>query len=178
MTNWAGLLVGPASSLGLPSRPCLKQCGSSRQGRLRRSSLTISELRTCPRAETARFSLKNDCFVMTSCRGTDRDPYGTVRLIEKNAESFLQLARESYARRCEIPWQPASAAHSGRQGSCAILPSRPHDLSHLIARSGVISSPTTASPRSSRWEAYYPQFRVSSCAAKKHDPNELFRADW
>ena len=99
--------------------------------------------------------------------------YGTVRLIEKNNESFLAWARESYA--CVIfnlltLHTPAGIEASARTFRGLI------DLA--IARGGnyYLTYHKFATPE--QVTTCYPQFRKFLALKKKYDPSERFQSDW
>ena len=99
--------------------------------------------------------------------------YGTVRLIEKDNESFLAWARESYA--CVIfnlltLHTPAGIEASARTFRGLI------DLA--IARGGnyYLTYHKFATPE--QVTTCYPQFRKFLALKKSYDPSERFQSDW
>jgi len=99
--------------------------------------------------------------------------YGTVRLIEKDDESFLAWAKESYA--CIIfnlltlhtPAGIKASAHSFR----GLI-----DLA--IARSGSYYLTYHKFAKPKQVVACYPQFKQFLDLKRKYDPTERFQSDW
>ncbi|MDB6128875.1 MAG: hypothetical protein JWM35_2771 [Verrucomicrobia bacterium] len=99
--------------------------------------------------------------------------YGTVRLIERDTESFLPWARESYA--CIIfnlltPHHPAGLEAS-RRAFLGLI-----DLAASLGGSYFLTYHRHADRK--RVEACYPQFAEFLALKKQHDPNERFQSDW
>jgi FAD/FMN-containing dehydrogenase len=99
--------------------------------------------------------------------------YGTVRLIEKDDESFLAWAKESYA--CIIfnlltLHTPNSIEASARSFRSLI------DLA--IARGGSYYLTYHKFARAEQVTACYPQFKQFLDLKRKYDPAERFQSDW
>jgi FAD/FMN-containing dehydrogenase len=133
------------------------------------SSLIITEIYV-PRPDLPNF-LAQAADLLRSNRTTVI--YGTVRLIEKDDESFLAWAREPYA--CIIfnlltPHTPASieaSAHSFR----GLI-----DLA--IARGGSYYLTYHKFAKAEQVLACYPQFKEFLGLKQKYDPAERFQSDW
>lgn len=133
------------------------------------SSLIITEIYV-PRVRLADF-LKQAAELLHSNRTTVI--YGTVRLIEKDDESFLAWAKESYA--CVIfnlltPHRPAGIEASARSFRGLI------DLA--IARRGNYYLTYHKFAKAEQVTACYSQFREFLELKKKFDPTERFQSDW
>jgi FAD/FMN-containing dehydrogenase len=99
--------------------------------------------------------------------------YGTIRLIERDDETFLPWAREPWA--CTIfnlhtVHTPAGLEHAGDAFRRLI------DLA--IARGGSYFLTYHRWARPDQVEACYPQFRDFLAAKREHDPEERFQSDW
>lgn len=99
--------------------------------------------------------------------------YGTIRLIEKDDESFLAWAKNSYA--CVIfnlltKHSPAGIDASAR-AFCGLI-----DLA--IARGGNYYLTYHKFATREQVEACYPQFRDFLALKRKYDPEERFQSDW
>jgi FAD/FMN-containing dehydrogenase len=99
--------------------------------------------------------------------------YGTVRLIERDDESFLAWAREPWA--CVIfnlhtVHTPEGIEHSADAFRRLI------DLA--IDRGGSYFLTYHRWARRDQVEACYPQFREFLARKRRHDPDELFQSDW
>jgi len=99
--------------------------------------------------------------------------YGTVRLIEKDDESFLAWAKESYA--CVIfnlltLHTPASIETSARSFRGLI------DLA--ISRGGSYYLTYHKFAKPEQVMACYPQFKKFLDLKRKYDPSERFQSDW
>ena len=99
--------------------------------------------------------------------------YGTVRLIEKDNESFLAWAKQPYA--CVIFnlltfHTPAGIEASARSFRGLI------DLA--IARSGSYYLTYHKFAKPEQLTACYPQFKQFLELKRKHDPTERFQSDW
>jgi hypothetical protein len=99
--------------------------------------------------------------------------YGTIRLIERDDESFLAWARERYA--CVI--FNLHVVHTG-----AGLERAARDFRRLIDRG--IAQGGSYFLTYHRWagrsqvEACYPQFPAFLRLKRRHDPEERFQSDW
>jgi len=99
--------------------------------------------------------------------------YGTVRLIERDGETFLAWAREPYA--CVIFNLHTVHTRVGlERGADAFR----RLIDHAIARGGsyFLTYHRWAEPR--QLEACYPQFRDFLSAKRRLDPEERFASDW
>jgi FAD/FMN-containing dehydrogenase len=133
------------------------------------SSLVITEIYV-PRADLADF-LKQAAELLRSNRTIVI--YGTVRLIEKDDESFLAWAKESYA--CAIfnlltLHTPAGIEASARSFRSLI------DLA--IARRGNYYLTYHKFAKPEQVTACYPQFKEFLALKKKFDPTERLQSDW
>ena len=99
--------------------------------------------------------------------------YGTVRLIEKDDESFLAWAKESYA--CVIfnllTVHTAAGIEQSAKSFCGLI-----DLA--IARSGSYYLTYHRFATRRQVEACYPQFKQFLALKSELDPAERFRSDW
>lgn len=99
--------------------------------------------------------------------------YGTVRLIERDEDSFLAWAREPWA--CVIfnlhtVHTPAGLAHS--EAAFRRL------IDHAIVRGGSYFLTYHRWATAEQVEACYPQFRKFLARKLEHDPEERFQSDW
>ena len=99
--------------------------------------------------------------------------YGTVRLIERDEESFLAWAREPWA--CVIfnlhtVHTPEGLAHS--EAAFRRL------IDHAIVRGGSYFLTYHRWATVEQVEACYPQFRKFLARKLAHDPEERFQSDW
>jgi FAD/FMN-containing dehydrogenase len=99
--------------------------------------------------------------------------YGTIRLIEKDDESFLPYAKQSYA--CTIfnlhtVHTPAGIAHSAAAFRRLI------DMA--ARRSGTYFLTYHRYADKKQVEACYPEFAEFLQLKRKHDPHEVFVSDW
>jgi hypothetical protein len=99
--------------------------------------------------------------------------YGTVRLIEKDDESFLAWAKESYA--CIIfnlltLYTPNGIEASARSFRGSI------DLA--IARGGSYYLTCHKFAKPEQLTTCYPQFKEFLDLKRKYDPAERFQSDW
>jgi FAD/FMN-containing dehydrogenase len=99
--------------------------------------------------------------------------YGTVRLIERDEDSFLAWAREPWA--CVIfnihtVHTPAGLAHS--EAAFRRL------IDHAIVRGGSYFLTYHRWATAEQVEACYPQFRKFLARKLAHDPEERFQSDW
>jgi FAD/FMN-containing dehydrogenase len=99
--------------------------------------------------------------------------YGTIRLIERDDETFLRWAREPWA--CTIfnlhtVHTPAGLEHAGDAFRRLI------DMA--IARGGSYFLTYHRWARPDQVEACYPRFRDFLAAKREHDPEERFQSDW
>jgi FAD/FMN-containing dehydrogenase len=99
--------------------------------------------------------------------------YGTVRLIEKDDESFLRWARESWACvifNLHVIHDPAGKEAAARSFRALIDLAIQHGGSYYLTYH--------------RWatkqqvEACYPQFREFLGLKREYDPGEVFQSDW
>lgn len=99
--------------------------------------------------------------------------YGTIRLIEKDAEAFLPWAKESYAcivMNLHIPHSPQGIVKAA------------NDFRHIIERA--IEQGGSYFLTYHRWatrgqlDACYPQFSAFLKLKRQYDPNEVFQSDW
>ena len=133
------------------------------------SSLIITEI-YIPRADLADF-LRQAAELLRSNRTIVI--YGTVRLIEKDPESFLAWAKESYA--CIIfnlltPHTPAGIEASARSFRGLI------DLAVDRGGNYYLTYHKFAEPE--QVMACYPQFKKFLDLKTKYDPTERFQSDW
>jgi FAD/FMN-containing dehydrogenase len=133
------------------------------------SSLMISELYV-PRAELPAFL--EDAARELRSRGAIVI-YGTVRLIEKDTESFLPWARESYG--CVIFNLLVEHTAEGKENAAAAFRAL---IDLAIARGGSYFLTYHRFATKHQVEACYPQFPEFLALKKKHDPSELFQSDW
>jgi FAD/FMN-containing dehydrogenase len=99
--------------------------------------------------------------------------YGTIRLIERDDETFLPWAREPWA--CTIfnlhtVHTPAGLVHAGEAFRRLI------DMA--IARGGSYFLTYHRWARRDQVEACYPEFREFLAAKRERDPEERFQSDW
>lgn len=99
--------------------------------------------------------------------------YGTIRLIERDDETFLPWAREPWA--CTIfnlhtVHTPAGLEHAGDAFRRLI------DMA--IARGGSYFLTYHRWARPEQVETCYPEFRDFLAAKREHDPEERFQSDW
>ena len=99
--------------------------------------------------------------------------YGTVRLIEKDDESFLAWAKQSYA--CIIfnllTLHTPGGIEASARSFCGVI-----DLA--IARGGSYYLTYHKFAKLEQVMACYPQFKQFFALKKKHDPTERFQSDW
>jgi len=99
--------------------------------------------------------------------------YGTVRLIEKDDESFLAWAKQSYA--CIIfnllTLHTPGGIEASARSFCGVI-----DLA--IARGGSYYLTYHKFAKLEQVMACYPQFKQFLALKKKHDPTERFQSDW
>jgi FAD/FMN-containing dehydrogenase len=133
------------------------------------SSLIITEIYV-PRVSLADF-LKQAAELLRS-NGTTVI-YGTVRLIEKDDESFLAWAKESYA--CVIFNLLTAHTPGGIEASarsfCGLI-----DLA--IARGGSYYLTYHKFAKPEQVMTCYPQFKQFLDLKRKYDPTERFQSDW
>lgn len=99
--------------------------------------------------------------------------YGTVRLIEKDEESFLRWAKESYACvifNLHVTHDPAGLQAAGRAFRTLI------DLGINRGGSYYLTYHRWATKR--QVETCYPQFRDFLARKLAYDPGEIFQSDW
>jgi FAD/FMN-containing dehydrogenase len=99
--------------------------------------------------------------------------YGTVRLIEKDDESFLAWAREGWA--CVIfnlhVTHDAKGLENAARSFRGLI-----DLGIRRGGSYYLTYHRWATP--SQVETCYPQFREFLAAKRRYDPGEVFQSDW
>lgn len=99
--------------------------------------------------------------------------YGTIRLIEKDEESFLRWAREPFACvifNLHVTHDAAGLENAGRSFRSLI------DLGIRYGGSYYLTYHRFATKQ--QVEACYPQFRQFLEHKLKYDPTELFQSDW
>jgi FAD/FMN-containing dehydrogenase len=99
--------------------------------------------------------------------------YGTVRLIEKDEESFLRWARQSYA--CVIFNLHVTHDEAGLQSAARTFRTL-IDLGIHYSGSFYLTYHRWATPR--QVEICYPQFREFLAKKLVYDPAEVFQSDW
>ena len=99
--------------------------------------------------------------------------YGTVRLIEKEDESFLRWARQSWA--CVIFNLHISHDQVGIQRASEAFRAL---IDLAIAREGSYYLTYHRWATRKQVDACYPQFREFLDLKRKYDPSETFRSDW
>jgi FAD/FMN-containing dehydrogenase len=99
--------------------------------------------------------------------------YGTVRLVEKDDESFLAWAKESYA--CIIFNLLTLHTPSGIEASARSFRGL---IDLAIARGGSYYLTYHKFAKPEQVIACYPQFKEFLNLKKKYDPNERFQSDW
>jgi FAD/FMN-containing dehydrogenase len=99
--------------------------------------------------------------------------YGTVRLIERDEETFLPWAREPWA--CTIFNLHTVHTRAGLEHARDAF-RRLIDLA--IARGGSYFLTYHRWARPDQVEACYPEFRGFLAAKREHDPEERFQSDW
>ncbi len=133
------------------------------------SSLIITEIYV-PRAALADF-LEKAAELLRS-NGT-LVIYGTVRLIEKDDESFLAWAKESYA--CVIFNLLTPHTGAGMEASASSFRSL---IDLAIARHGSYYLTYHKFAKPEQVMACYPQFKQFLDLKRKYDPTERFQSDW
>ena len=99
--------------------------------------------------------------------------YGTVRLIEKDDESFLAWAKESYA--CIIFNLLTLHTSGGIEASARSFRGL---IDLAIARGGSYYLTYHKFAKLEQIMACYPQFKQFLALKRKHDPTERFQSDW
>ena len=99
--------------------------------------------------------------------------YGTVRLIEKDDESFLAWAKESYA--CVIFNLLTPHTSTGMEASASSFRSL---IDLAIARHGSYYLTYHKFAKPEQVMACYPQFKQFLDLKRKYDPTERFQSDW
>jgi len=99
--------------------------------------------------------------------------YGTIRLIERDGESFLQWARQAYA--CVI--FNIHVVHTA-QGLQNAADSFRRLIDMAIRRDGGYYLTYHRWATRKQVEACYPQFAEFLRAKRQHDPSERFQSDW
>ena len=142
----------------------LNLCGSGRA-----ASEVITEL-YAPRRQLAPFLRA----LAAELRGSRADViYGTVRLIERDDETFLPWARERQAcvvLNLHVEHTPAGLARAADQFRGLI------DAAIGFGGSYYLTYHKWATVR--QVEACYPRFRQFLRGKKRHDPAEVFQSDW
>lgn len=133
------------------------------------STLMISELYV-PRESLAAF-LADAAESLRSSGATVI--YGTIRLIEKDTETFLAWARESFA--CVIFNLLVEPSDSGKTAAAKAF----RNLIDLaIKRSGSFFLTYHRWATREQVDICYPQFEQFLALKRRHDPGELFQSDW
>jgi FAD/FMN-containing dehydrogenase len=99
--------------------------------------------------------------------------YGTVRLIEKDEESFLRWARESFACvifNLHITHDAAGLEHAANVFRSLIDLGIKHRGSYYLTYHRFATKEQV--------EACYPQFREFLELKLKYDPDEIFQSEW
>jgi len=99
--------------------------------------------------------------------------YGTVRLIEKDAESFLPWAREKYACvifNLQVDHSPVGMDRA-RQAFTGLI-------DRALARGGNYFLTYHRFASAAQLQNGYPRFGQFLARKKHHDPGELFQSDW
>src|SRR6476660_6958651 len=99
--------------------------------------------------------------------------YGPVRLVEKDDESFLAWAKESYA--CILFNLLTLHTPSGIEASARSFRGL---IDLAIARSGMYYLTYHKFAKAEQVIACYPQFKEFLSLKKKYDPSERFQSDW
>lgn len=99
--------------------------------------------------------------------------YGTVRLIERDDESFLAWAREPYA--CVIFNLHTEHSRSGIERSAGAFRAL---IDMAIRRGGSYYLTYHRYATREQVEAGYPQFREFLRRKREHDPEERFQSEW
>ncbi len=99
--------------------------------------------------------------------------YGTVRLIEKDDESFLAWARESYA--CVIFNLLVEHTAGGKDKAANAFRAL---IDLAAARRGSYYLTYHRHASAAQLERCYPQFGQFLKLKRAHDPDELFQSDW
>ena len=133
------------------------------------SSLIITEIYV-PRPDLPDF-LKQAANLLRSNHTTVI--YGTVRLIEKDDESFLAWAKQPYA--CIIFNLLTFHTPAGMEGSARSFRGL---IDLAIARSGSYYLTYHKFAKPEQVLACYPQFKEFLALKRKYDPSERFQSDW
>jgi len=133
------------------------------------SSLIITEIYV-PRPDLPDF-LKQAADLLRSNHTTVI--YGTVRLIEKDDESFLAWAKQPYA--CIIFNLLTFHTPAGMEGSARSFRGL---IDLAIARSGSYYLTYHKFAKPEQVLACYPQFKEFLALKRKYDPSERFQSDW
>lgn len=99
--------------------------------------------------------------------------YGTVRLIERDDETFLPWAKDRYA--CVIFNLHTEHSPEGMSGSADAFRAL---IDLAIARGGSYYLTYHRYARRDQVEACYPQFAEFLRAKRRHDPGERFQSEW
>jgi hypothetical protein len=99
--------------------------------------------------------------------------YGTVRLIEKDEESFLRWAKQSFACvifNLHLTHDPQGIDNAARAFRALIDLGIRHGGSYYLTYHRFATREQV--------EACYPQFREFLQLKLKYDPDEMFQSDW
>ena len=99
--------------------------------------------------------------------------YGTIRLIERDTESFLPWARQDYA--CVIFNLHTPHTADGVDATHAAF-RRLIDMA--IARDGSFYLTYSRAARADQVHACYPQFAQFLDAKRRYDPHQRFQSNW
>lgn len=99
--------------------------------------------------------------------------YGTIRLIERDDETFLAWAKKSFA--CVIFNLHTEHSASGKEGSATTFREL-IDLAHVYGGSYYLTYHRHA--RKDQIEAIYPQLEQFLELKKEYDPHERFASEW
>jgi FAD/FMN-containing dehydrogenase len=99
--------------------------------------------------------------------------YGTIRLIEKDDESFIPWAREAYASIV----MNLHVTHNPQGIEKAAVDFR-RIIDRAIARGGSYFLTYHRWATRQQVDACYPQMAEFLQLKKKHDPDEIFQSDW
>ena len=99
--------------------------------------------------------------------------YGTVRLIEKDDESFLAWAKQSYA--CVV--FNLHMVHS-QEGTDKTADTLRRMIDYAAARDGSFYLTYHRFASARQLEACYPRFRSFLDLKRRYDPGEVFASDW
>jgi FAD/FMN-containing dehydrogenase len=100
-------------------------------------------------------------------------PYGTIRFIEKDEETFLPWARERYA--CIVFNLHVPRGAAGELGTACALRTL---IDRALAHGGSYYLTYHRYARRDQVLAAYPQFPAFLAAKRRLDPDERFQSDW